>query len=221
MVLILRRYIHAERCGNWRGHLIEVRIMLPYLITAGHRKYASCVPMEELPDRYPGLYAAFLKGNFTVHHTSSFHNGVWTDMAIEQSYNKEGKTTLFKGIIHVQSARTRDKYIKTVPYMSSVSHSAKSMANMLSKCESKKRDDSQSSKNVLEKKELRNMNPFTMDDKEFSVNIVTGIILPEQTVLQARELGEAAIEMAKEKNSAAIEIPKIMTFKQLEEKGKK
>ncbi|GFR60757.1 hypothetical protein ElyMa_005414400 [Elysia marginata] len=226
MVLILRRYIHAERCGNWHGHLIEVRRMLPYLVTAGHSKYASCVPiylkdMEELPDRYPGLYAAFLKGNFTVHHTSGFHNGVWTDMAIEQSYNKEGKTTLFKGII--QSARTRDKYmyIKTVPYMSSVSHCAKSMANMLSKCERKKRDDSQSSKNVLEEIELRNMNPFTMDDMESLVNIVTGTTLPEQTVLQARELGEAAIEMAKEKNSAAIEIPKIMTFKQLEEKGKK
>ncbi|GFR75938.1 hypothetical protein ElyMa_003933800 [Elysia marginata] len=224
MVLILRRYIHAERCGNWHGHLIEVRRMLPYLITAGHRKYASCVPiylkhMEELPDRYPGLYAAFLKGNFTVHHTSGFHNGVWTDMAIDQSYNKEGKTTLFKGII--QSARTRDKYIKTVPYMSSVSHCAKSMANMLSKCERKKRDDSQSSKNVLEEIELRNMNPFTMDDKESLVNIVTGIILPEQTMLQAREFGEAAIEMAKEKNSAAIEIPKIMNFKQLEEIGKK
>ncbi|GFS04738.1 hypothetical protein ElyMa_006503400 [Elysia marginata] len=140
-------------------------------------------------------------------------------MAIEQSYNKGCKTTLFKGII--QSARTRDKYIKTVPYMSSVSHCAKSMANMLSKCERKKRDDSQSSKNILEEIELRNMNPFTMDDKEFLVNVVTGIILPEQTVLQARELGEAAIEMAKEKNSAAIEIPKIMTFKQLEEKGKK
>ncbi|GFS09658.1 hypothetical protein ElyMa_001303700 [Elysia marginata] len=95
------------------------------------------------------------------------------------------------------------------------------MANMLSKCERKKRDDSQSSKNIRKEIELRNMNAFTMDNTESLVNIVTGIILPEQTVLQARELGEAAIEMAKEKNSAAIEIPKIMAFKQLEEKGKK
>lgn len=220
MVLILRRYIQAERSGHWHGHLLEVRRMLPYLISAGHRKYASCVPiylkeMEELPNKYPRVYEAFLKGNFTVHHIAGFHNGVWTDMAIEQSYNKEGKTTLFKGI--VQNQRTRDKYIKTVPYLASVSQCAKKMANMLSTCKTKKKDDNESCKNVLEEIELRAMNPFSMDDKDSLVNIVTGRVLPEQTLLQARELGEAAIERTKEKSCDVIEIPKIMTFK---EKGK-
>ena len=92
---------------------------------------------------------------------------------------------------------------------------------LCTKQEKKKKDDSQSCKDALEEIELRSMNPFSMDDKASLVNIVTGIVLPDQTVLQARELGEEAIERTKDKNSDAIEIPKIMTSKLLEEKGKK
>ena len=58
MVMILRRFIHAERAGLWEEHLAEVEKMLPYLVAAGHYKYVSCLPyyleaMRSLPTLPP------------------------------------------------------------------------------------------------------------------------------------------------------------------------
>ncbi|KAG1672871.1 hypothetical protein GQR58_015794 [Nymphon striatum] len=69
-------------------------------------------------------------GKFTVHQTAGDFNGVWTDLALEQTYNREGKTSLFKGIKQLESAR--EKYIKALPFITSVSESVKQMAHMTS-----------------------------------------------------------------------------------------
>lgn len=45
MVLILKRYIHAERAGLWRQHLLEIQDMLPYTIASGHNKYMAYLPI--------------------------------------------------------------------------------------------------------------------------------------------------------------------------------
>ena len=45
MTQILRRYIQAERSGNWQSHLNEVQKMIPYIVSAGHRNYAVCLPL--------------------------------------------------------------------------------------------------------------------------------------------------------------------------------
>ena len=39
MGLIMKQYINAERYGNWRNHLLEVRNMLPYIVSVKHTKY--------------------------------------------------------------------------------------------------------------------------------------------------------------------------------------
>ena len=54
MMDIVRRYIYAERSGNWTLHLATVEEMLLYLVSAGHMKYTACVPqyiaaMKSLP----------------------------------------------------------------------------------------------------------------------------------------------------------------------------
>ena len=58
---------------------------------AGHNKYVSCLPhylvdMKDLPIR---VKEEFRSGNFTVRKRSGKYNGVWTDMALEQSYNRD------------------------------------------------------------------------------------------------------------------------------------
>ena len=103
MVMILKRFIHAERAGLWEEHLAEVEKMLPYLVAAGHYKYVSCLPhyleaMRSLPTLAPYIYKAFKAGQFTVHQTEGRFNGVWTDMALEKTYNRDAKTKLFTGI---------------------------------------------------------------------------------------------------------------------------
>ena len=44
MVMILNRYIHAERSCLWEEHLAELENMLLYLVDAGRCKYVSCLP---------------------------------------------------------------------------------------------------------------------------------------------------------------------------------
>jgi hypothetical protein len=122
---IAKRYIHAERSGDWLKHLAEVEKMLPYLVSAGHHNYMSCIPiylkdMKSLNEIAPKVNEEFLKGNFTIHHTCGKFNCVWTDLALEQTYNKEGKTCLLIGITLNPTAR--EKYIKSAPFMTRKCH---------------------------------------------------------------------------------------------------
>jgi len=94
--------------------------MLPYTVSSGHSKYMSCLPiylseMNSLPNSAPDVHKEFEAGNFAVHQTEGAFNGVWTDLALEQTYNKEGKTSLFKGITQSESAW--EKYVKTLPFI--------------------------------------------------------------------------------------------------------
>ena len=38
MVLIVKRYVIAERAGLWEQHLVEARNMLLYMVSSGHSK---------------------------------------------------------------------------------------------------------------------------------------------------------------------------------------
>ena len=52
-------------------------------------------------------------------------------MALKQMYNKEGKTSLVKGIS--QNPGAREKYIKSATFLSHVSESVKAMAQLENK----------------------------------------------------------------------------------------
>ena len=125
--------MHSERAGLWDEHLTEIENIMPYMVAAGHHKYVSCLlhyleSMKQLPTTAPYLYEAFKRGNFTVHQTQGSFNGVWSDMALEQTYNCDAKTQLFIGI--TQQPQTIDKYLKALPVMTSVSEQVKTMVHM-------------------------------------------------------------------------------------------
>ena len=48
--------------------------------------------------------------------------------ALEQTYNSEGKTSVFKGISHARSVR--DKYIKAALMLTKLSQTVKGMTHM-------------------------------------------------------------------------------------------
>ena len=130
MVGIAKRYIYAERAGNWSLHLATVEEMLPYLVSAGHTKYTACLPqyvntMRHLP---PSVQDEFERGNFAVHQKEGKFNGVWTDLALEQTYNKDAKTKLFAGITKNQGAIA--KYLKALPVITAVSEETLRMAHL-------------------------------------------------------------------------------------------
>ena len=134
MILILKRYIKAERSGNWNDHLLEIQNMLPYTVSSGHHHYMQCLPlylddMRSLKEKHPALHKEFEAGNFTVRKVPGKFNGVWTDLALEQTYNEEGKSVLFKGI--TQKEATKSKYVNSVPLLTEVSESVKAMASRM------------------------------------------------------------------------------------------
>ena len=99
MVFILLDSIEAERDANWQLHLDSFREMLPYDKAFDHYKYLSwgiiyLADMMMLPETYPDVYQNFLTGKHVVSRstTTSCFNTVSTDMALEQSFNRDSKT---------------------------------------------------------------------------------------------------------------------------------
>lgn len=221
MVCILKEYIYAERVGDWMEHLNSVRKMLPYTVSAKHTKYMVCLPlylkdMEELPQKHPEIHANFIKGHFTVHRVGGKFNGVWTDMALEQTYNSEGKTSLFKGIS--QAPASREKYVKAAPFMTKVSESIKAMADMGQSNSAHHSDThNQAMKDIKLVEKVRNVitekmiNPFYCTNQTELINIATGQKCSSTTLIEAKELGNQALSKA-ERTGLKLETPHMVTF---------
>ncbi|KAG1712145.1 Serine/threonine-protein kinase greatwall [Nymphon striatum] len=163
----------------------------------------------------PEVHEEFAAGKFTVHQTAGDFNGVWTDLALEQTYNREGKTSLFKGITQLESAR--EKYIKALPFMTSVSESVKQMAHMTSSQsdhhEKLRKDDMEAVLQIKRTVEEKMQNPFhpsRATDK--LMNISTGQILAATTLVDAKRLGLKAMDAATTTNADKIVQPKMETF---------
>ena len=130
MTQILRRYIQAERSGNWDNHLIELHNMIPFMVSAAHRNYAVCLPlyltdMRDLVESAPDVHTEFIKGYFSVHRTTGMLYSIWADLAHEQTYNRDGKTSLVKGAS--QNPAARENYLKTAPFLNAVSQQTEDM----------------------------------------------------------------------------------------------
>ena len=193
--------------------------MLPFTISSRHSRYMSCLPinlseMQNLQQTAPEVYCEFKAGNFTLRQTTGSFNGVWTDLALEQRYNKEGKTSLFKGITQTETAR--EKYIKALPCITSVSGSVKQMVHMDAPSahhhEKKNKDDFA---NVLKIKQTveRIRNPFdSARQRDELMNLYSRQILAVTNLSDAKRLGLEALAVAEESNAENIISPKIETF---------
>ena len=88
MVDILKRFLRAERTGDWSLHLSSLQEMLPYFTAAGHNLYTKTIyvylqQMVTLQTDHPDIYALFLNGLHVVRRTDRFWAGLSTDLVIE------------------------------------------------------------------------------------------------------------------------------------------
>ena len=93
-VLLIMLYVRAEREGEFALLLYACKQMLPYFFAAGHWNYARdgvayVRMMEKLPN---SLLDPFIKGDHVIHLRKGIWNGIWTDMGIETTYMKIGKS---------------------------------------------------------------------------------------------------------------------------------
>ncbi len=96
MVDILRKYIRAERTGNWELHLQTVSEMLPYLAACGHNHYAKSAwiylqRMSNLHSEHPDAYQHFREGLHVVR-SGRHWAGLSSDLIIEQVLMRSLKT---------------------------------------------------------------------------------------------------------------------------------
>ena len=194
--------------------------MLPYTVSSGHSKYMSCLQihlneMNNLPQSAPEVHQAFEEGNFRVHATEGGFNGVWTDLALEQTYNKEGRTSLFKGI--TQDEATREKYIKTLPFLTSVSEYVKEMVHM--DCPQSDHQDKMTKDDIDKVMKIKltvtekMRNPFSdAVGTDKLINISTGETLISPELLEAKQRGVESIKLASSTIADKISVPKITPF---------
>ena len=91
-VMIMMRYIRAERESDWPLHLQTVNEVLPLFFASGHHNYAryGTYYIQNMEALSRNVQEHFVKGEHTIHHTSGISNGIWSDMAIETTYMRYG-----------------------------------------------------------------------------------------------------------------------------------
>ncbi|KAJ8366699.1 hypothetical protein AAFF_G00345190 [Aldrovandia affinis] len=205
---------------SWE-HLVEVEKMLPYLVAAGHYKYVSCLlhyleAMRSLPTLALNIHREFKDGKFTVRQTEGHFNGVWTDMALEKTYNCDAKTKLFTGIS--QQPAAIEKYLRALPVLTAVSEQTKAMAH-LDMDDTKHHEDSNSQR-TKEAESVRRItdvinnqmtNPFSCEEQEL-MNISTGHKSPSADLVNAHEKRLEALAATRKTDSEKIAPIKLTTF---------
>ena len=205
----LKRSIHTERAGLWEGHLAESEKMLPYLIAAGHYKYVSCLShylqaMGNLTTMAPSILQALKNGQFTIHQSEGRFNGVWTDMALEKTYNRDAQTKLFTGIS--QQFTAMEKYLdKVLPMQMAVSEQTKVMAHLntddpkhILDSNSQSIKDAACTKQIIEVIKNQMIDPFiSLQKQKELLNISTGCIAYSGDLIRAREKVSEALAAVK------------------------
>ena len=96
MVEILLRFIRAERAGDWNLHIDSLSDMLPYFFAYDRINYARWgsvyfADMKSLPWSAKEVHDEFMNGNHPIKRAAGSFNQVWTDLALEQSINRDSK----------------------------------------------------------------------------------------------------------------------------------
>ena len=111
---ILKRFLKAERTGNWLLHLSVVHEMLPYLAAAGHNAYTKSAYlylqlMNQLEETHPEVFKSFTDGHHVVRRSNRFWAGISSDLTIEQILMRGAKTsgglTRGRGITELERAK--------------------------------------------------------------------------------------------------------------------
>ena len=206
-VFTMLTYIRAEREADWPLHLQTVQQMMPLFFAAGHTNYARyglyyLRSMQEMPSE---VRKHFDNGEHTVHHTPGLFNGIWSDMAIEQTFMRYGKGR--NGIVGIT---LKPSALKTWAYsihtcngilndLVDMSQEEKPPGQTHHKEEMKSRikSDEQDKQELRQKLELC-IDPLDPEQHppEGLVNIVTGMVVnhPSVNAHNAVQLGKTKME---------------------------
>lgn len=200
MVAILRRFLKAERTGNWELHLQSVREMLPFWAASGHNLYTKSAyvylqMMLDLPESHPDVYKMFMQGYHVVRRSDRYWAGLSTDLIIEQvlmrSVKTHGGLTRGKGMSETQ----RLIWVLSMPACADINETMQKLTGVKYETSDQHKDIS-TARQVRDTKDtlalidyLRERDPFAENDSLF--NIANGMSAKEGVnVEQTGNIGE-------------------------------
>ena len=97
MVDLLRKFIKAERLGNWDLHLQSLYEMLPFFAASGHRFHLKRIhiylqKMANLPEQHPEIHRHSKEGLHVICRSDRCWYGLSPDLVIEQCLMRSLKT---------------------------------------------------------------------------------------------------------------------------------
>ena len=199
MVGILKRFLLAERTGDWELHLTSVQEMLPYLAASGHNLYTKSAyiylsQMQNLRTTHPQVHAFFLQGNHVVRRSDRFWAGLSTDLIIEQvlmrSIKSTGGLTRGRGMGEAQ----RTQWLLAMPVCAEYNNAMQQITGTGYKS-SDQHVESTSARKEKDYKDILTLYEFLKERSPFTAdkslrNIETGMIAnDEANVDSAKDIG--------------------------------
>ena len=173
---LMLTFIRSEHSQNWDQHLSCVTEMAKYFHAYDRQNYSRWLTvyiadMRNLEKDAPEVQKEFLDGNFGVQRSSRPFCSVWTDLALEQSVNRDVKCSGgLLGITRKEAAR--DRWFLTTHVNSIISSSLAQIETPNRSCDLTHGEDSTARTStdyrdickLVTKLESTIKNPFTVDD---------------------------------------------------------
>ena len=232
MIDLLRKFLKAERTGNWQLHLQSVKEMLPYFAAAGHNLYVRSAymylqMMGKLEHEHPDIYQLFNDGYHVIRRSDRYWAGLSSDLIIEQVLMKSIKSTggLTRG--HGMSESQRTQWLLSMPACTDINNSMQKFTTVdyhtsdqhvesgLSRKERDQKDRLkflsflQERSPFVEEVSLRNIETGVEGDP--SVNVDTAKEVGDQVI--ASMVGKSVLEYSFKKSEQAVTLNAKNTFK--------
>ncbi|KAK3753754.1 hypothetical protein QZH41_005239 [Actinostola sp. cb2023] len=200
MVLLMLQFIKAERTGNWKLHLSATASMVPHFFSMDRINYARWFPiylsdMNLLESNHPEVFQEFIAGKFAVSRSKQPFAQVWTDMALEQSINRDSKTK--GGIVGMSTKEDAvDRWFLTSHERAAITQALKEMCGIGDCDRVGTHKEARATRVIRDEKDAQKLvatfnsgvlnDPFHIPDdipnEELPLplsNIATGVILPD------------------------------------------
>ena len=191
MVLLLLQFLRAERTGNWDLHIATTSQMIPYFFAMDRRNYSKWLPvyladMTALSSKHPLVHKESLDGNHSVSRSQHSFSKVSTDLALEQSVNRDSKSK--GGIIGMsQNPNALDRWFLTCHERAAITTAFKEICCLNDCNENSVHKDGSSTRIRRDESDVGKIvncfdsglmaNPFS-EDADQLLNIASGVVLP-------------------------------------------
>ncbi|KAJ8043970.1 hypothetical protein HOLleu_11300 [Holothuria leucospilota] len=97
MIQVLLQFLRVEPRGDWLLHLSIIAAMTPHFYAFDIPNYSKWLPvylsdMNNLPQSHPIAHQELIYGDYSVNRSGNPISNVSSDMALEESINRDSKT---------------------------------------------------------------------------------------------------------------------------------